>query len=222
MVPKLQLRSGQRGFVCGMTGSGKTYFVMHMFAAVPRFIVIDSKVSETIEQYGFLEPDTDDTLERVLRGEPVRVRVIDDKRAIEYFKAAMIGCDCCVYIDEVYALVPPGAKPPEEITAIWTRGRELGVSGWAATQRPTWLPLFLVSEADWLFVFRLRLEDDRKRMAAYMGEEVLQPITDEHGFYAAAASQITPFYFSGVPLHFSIAEPVKKLEEPRKQLAEAK
>jgi hypothetical protein len=101
-----------------------------------------------------------------------------------------------IYVDEAYTLSEPGARPGAMLRAIWTRGREFNIGAWAATQRPTWLPLFILSEADYYFVFRLTLSDDRRRMAEFMGEEVMRPIKDRHGFYYMGAVDDEPQYLS--------------------------
>ncbi len=195
MAKQPTIKSSERVFIAGMTGSGKTYFAMMLLADLPRLVVIDHKGSDTITANGFLDEDSRETWRAFTTGRAVRVRVRNTERALEYMRAAMQVGDCVIYIDEVYAMVPPRERPQPEITAIWTRGRELGVGGWAATQRPTWLPLELVSEADWSVCFRLRLEQDRKRMAEYMGEEVEVAPKDKHGFYISAADWERPRYY---------------------------
>lgn len=183
-----------------MSGSGKTTVAMELLAALPRVVCVDLKVSETVGRYPWASPSV--AVERDLaRGRECRVRCTDEQTALRYMAAAYAAGGCVVYIDEVYALVPPPAKNvPDIVTAIWTRGRELGVGGWACTQRPTWIPIFLYSEANWTFCFRLRRPEDRKAMAGFMGEEVEQPITDTHGFYVSRDDWPTPRYVAGYGL----------------------
>lgn len=190
----------ERVFLCGMTGSGKTFWAMHMLASLPRLVVIDLKGSDEIAKWDWLEPGREaaDKLERG-RGARIRVKVGDNleasrEQALEYMRLAYAAGGCVVYIDEIYALVPPRSAAPAELNAIWTRGRELGVGAWAATQRPSWVPREIISEAEWTVCFRLKLKDDRKTMADNMGEEVLTPITDEHGFFITRVNWPRPIY----------------------------
>jgi hypothetical protein len=51
-----------------------------------------------------------------------------------------------------------------------------------------------MSEAEHYFCFRLTLEEDRKRLAAFIGPEVLNTIRDKHGFYYMSAEGDSPLY----------------------------
>lgn len=191
---RLDIAGNDRVFLCGKTGSGKTYWAMHMLAALPRLVCVDLKGSDEISKWEWREPGRE-AQRRLMVGREVRVRIREHEDALEYMRLAYQAGGCVVYIDEVYALVPQGSRAPVELNAIWTRGRELGVGGWVATQRPSWVPREIISEAEWTVCFRLRLEDDRKKMADTMGEEVLQPITDEHGFFVSRDTDDAPTYY---------------------------
>src|SRR5437868_3266777 len=115
---------------------------------------------------------------KLLAGEDVRLRVpapLDGNWA-PYLQACWDAGDVLVYIDEIYGVVPPGKRPPDELVALYTRGREKGIGVWGATQRPVWVPLFCLSEADWIMTFRLNLPDDRRRIAQICGEDIETPI----------------------------------------------
>ena len=84
-----------------------------------------------------------------------------------YIDAVMERENITLYIDEVYGVVQ-GRNATDALRAVITRGRELGIGVWSATQRPKDIPLIVISEADWFFMFQLRVEGDRKRMAEFM------------------------------------------------------
>jgi hypothetical protein len=88
-----------------------------------------------------------------------------------------------MYTDELYGVCPMGKVPDPLLTAIYTRGREFGVSAWGATQRPSWIPLFTLSECEWFFSFRLLLDKDRKKMSEMIGVVPSVPPSDTHGFF---------------------------------------
>lgn len=113
-----------------------------------------------------------------------------------YFATIYGAGHVTVYIDEAYGIVPPGAKIPPMLNALYTRGRELGIGVWAATQRPSWIPLVMLSEAEWLFAFRLQLDADRKRMAELMGPEVMRPVRNPHGFWLYNVNWDVPRYYA--------------------------
>jgi hypothetical protein len=175
-----------------------------MVRNLDRLIVIDPKASDSIAQWGLASWDRE--ARRLLRsGERIRARVLipigqdPDEVFEDIFAQVLAAGNCTVYVDELYGVVAPGAKPSPYLTALWTRGRELGVGAWAATQRPSWVPLFALSEAQHFFAFRLLLDEDRGRMASFMGPRVRQQIENDHGFYYMNPSWRAPIYLPELP-----------------------
>ena len=203
---RIVVKSTDRALFTGQTGSGKTYAAGKLIRSLDRVVVVDPKASESIDKWGLVPWDRE--AKRILRSnEALRARVLipigkdPDEVFEEVFAAVLAAGNCTVYVDELYGVVPPGAKPGPYLTAIWTRGRELGVGAWAATQRPTWVPLFALSEAQHFFVFRLLLDEDRARMSAFMGPEVREPIEDDHGFFYSSPSWRAPIYLPELPVN---------------------
>jgi energy-coupling factor transporter ATP-binding protein EcfA2 len=193
----IRIRSNDRVLIAGKTGSGKTYLARFLTRKLPRLIVIDSKAS--LGEWN-LDPWNGDARRRLKNNEPVRARVLDDlqrepeEQYAELATLLLQSGNVTLYIDELYAVVPPSSRIPPPINALWTRGREPGIGVWASTQRPVWIPLVALSEAEHLFCFRLSLLDDRRRMAEFMTEEVLSRISDVHGFYYMQASEDEPHF----------------------------
>lgn len=155
----------------GKTGAGKTFLARSLLRSVKRLVVFDSKGTLGAGA-GWNLTDWSWANERRLRwGRAVRLRVPAplDGDWEEYFRACYDARNVTLYIDEAYGVLGPGRRPGLYLTACYTRGRELGIGVWAATQRPSWIPLFMLSEAEWLFVFRLQLEEDRRRIASIIG-----------------------------------------------------
>lgn len=195
----LKISSSDRVLATGKTGSGKTYLMRHLAARTKRVIILDSK--GRLDDWN-AEDYSRDAVQRFIRGDDIRLRYRADKDTDasdlweDAIHTAWSAERCIVYIDELYAVIPPGTRVSPGLAALWTRGREYGIGVWCCTQRPAWVPLFALSESDHFFMFRLTLDEDRKRMAAFMGAEVLKPITDKYGFYYASASSINPEYVS--------------------------
>ena len=79
------------------------------------------------------------------------------------------------YIDEVTTIIPHAQRYPMYLRAIYTQGRGRRCGILTATQRPSGIPLYFSTEAGRFWKFFLANEDDQKRMAQYMGPEVLEP-----------------------------------------------
>ena len=184
----LQVRGDERVAYIGKTGSGKTFAAAAIVSPLPRLMVLDPK--GTLKGKWGLRDWTATEARALKRGEPVRVRIPAplDGDWEPYFKAAYEAGSVCVYIDEVYGVVPPGHNPSPYFTALYTRGRELGIGVHAATQRPSKIPLFVLSEAEWTLCFRLQLLHDRKRMQEVIGSIPDVSPEDPHGFYLYHAS----------------------------------
>lgn len=191
------IKSNDRVFFAGKTGAGKTYLAKHLTRTINRLVILDGK--GTLKDWDTLSFSDG---RRALRiGEPVRIRALPDMRdnAVEYWDNVLTECydagNVTIYIDELYSIVPPGQNATPALWGCYTRGREYGVGVWAATQRPVWIPLVALSESEHYFLFRLTLDEDRKRMAAFMGGEVIRPITDNHGFFYNRVEWDSPIYY---------------------------
>jgi hypothetical protein len=198
----ITLRSHERVFLCGRTGSGKTFAAYHILKPLPRLIVLDPK--GTLGTWG-LRPWDREARRLLKRGEPVRARVTvefgTDPSEIwqQAYQEIYAAGNATMYIDEVYGVVDPGSKASPELTGLITRGRELRIGVFGCSQRPSWVPLFLMTEAQHFFMFSLHLMEDKRRMAEFMGPEVMEPIRDEHGVYYSYATWERPLYIERLP-----------------------
>lgn len=165
-------------FFGGMTGSGKTTLATRYLIAYQNVVVIDPK-------WRFKWPAAE-----IQDGKPVPIfhdfktmaRKLGAGRAIyrpgkdglrpeaidELYDWILRRGETVVVSDETYPLTP-GGQITESHQACLTRGRELGVGVWSLSQRPTWLSNFCISEAAHVFMFRLRLEADRKKVQGVIG-----------------------------------------------------
>lgn len=86
------------------------------------------------------------------------------------------------YVDEAM-LVTKETKPPMFYAACIQQGRELGIGVWSATQRPSRVPIVLLSESEHVLAFRLRNPKDRQRIAEYTSSAILEKEARDHGFW---------------------------------------
>jgi hypothetical protein len=62
---------------------------------------------------------------------------------------------------------------PEYYRACLTRGRELGIGMWSASQRPSGLAQIILSESNHYIIFDLNMPQDRKKLAEVSGQPQL-------------------------------------------------
>jgi DNA helicase HerA-like ATPase len=194
---KIRIRSNERVFIAGQSRSGKSYLARSILRQFSRLIVLDSKGD--LGDWG-LEEASDGGWKRLEKGQAARLRVSKPVGAPQqYWIDAMVrayeaGNDV-IYIDEVSQIFRT-PDPPDVVWDIWQRGGVFGVGGFAASQRPSSIPLIMMSEANHFFMFRLNLLRDRKRMAEFMGDEVVAgiPPGDRHGFFYRHIDMLKPVY----------------------------
>lgn len=217
-MPQVLVESGQRVVAVGKTGSGKSFLMRYLVKQLHRVLVLDPKSMIDPVQWN-LEWATVRGIRDLGRGKDGRllVRGIGMDDWAYWLEAAWNVGNVVVYIDELYALVEFGqGKPPKILSRLYTQGREKEVGVWGSTQRPAWVPMFTLSESDWFFAFRTQLSEDRKRLAELMGEEVLEPVPDKHGFWEYNTEWDHSFYVPKLEIALPKSERLHNVEETTK------
>jgi len=201
--PDLVIHSWQRVAFTGKTGSGKTFAANYLLKPIRRLLVIDPKMQLVNDRSWRLEPPSREGIKALRDGEYARL-VYWQPPAIDnegfpiwdsVFEFAWDIGDVVVYIDEMYSVAKNG-RMSYPLRRLYTQGRFPLIGVWASTQRPSFVPLEMFSEAEWSFTFTLRMEDDRRRVARSLGfDQLLEPIRDEHGFWACYQTWPEPMYF---------------------------
>lgn len=189
----------ERVFVAGKTGSGKSQIAGRYLAAplYPNVIVLDTK-GDSVEGPQKMWP----ALARVQKI-PVftKLKQLGDFRAgkciyrpsrqektafyfAKFFDWILARGNTVVWVDEVYSVVHKGGEGVDAYEECLTQGRSRGVGVWTCTQRPMHLPNFAISEAEHYFIFRLKMPQDRQKVAGAMemDERDFANPTGQHGF----------------------------------------
>lgn len=182
-MARLDLKTNQRVAFIGRTGSGKTYLAERLTAPLRRMVIIDPNGLLR----GRFKPHVpwEKGLKTLEGGGDARLYVSLDRPedyAPIFDHIYRRVNDVVVYIDEAYG-VSAGSTPPPGLWALYMRGRAKGIGVWAATQRPRFIPRFMLSEAEWFFVFQLQLDDDREYLSRIIHPVLKQRARHQHGFY---------------------------------------
>jgi len=177
----MQIQTNERIFICGMTGSGKTEFAKRFLPFYPRVVFHDIKFrnSDLIQQYHFTPVHDVETLLFYIQKGKKRILyqpaqggekegVEDFNRVCEIiFKTRNIA----LVVDEAQSFMT-GQQTPYWFGEIQRLGREYNIGCISLTQRPKAIPQTLLSESEHMFIFRLKLKQDRLKIMEVCGEYV--------------------------------------------------
>jgi len=165
----------QRTTIIGKTGSGKTqagaFLLAHMpFDQVP-WVIFDFKREKLFMEIEPRELSLETERDWAKLNQPglfiVRPRP-DQEAQVETLLWHIWDKEYCgVYVDE--GSMFEKSKPYE---ALLTQGRSKNIPVITLTQRPVWITKFAFSEADYLQIFRLNTEMDRKTVGSYIDSDV--------------------------------------------------
>jgi hypothetical protein len=201
------IKTDQRVTLVGKTGSGKTYAARFLLKDKTRLVVIDPKNELDRDEWNLVSY-SQERARQLRNGRDIRIHVAPrDDNAQDFdwesyyrlvYEASSPKHPVTIYTDEVYGILPRGSavNPGYWLTAVYTRGRSRHLSAWAATQRPRRIPLYMITEADWLAVYYLRAPIDRQYVAEILGDKrIEEEIPDEYGFWLQYARWRRPVYY---------------------------
>lgn len=171
------IKRSEHVFVAGRTGSGKTYLAKKYLANYDHVAVLDTKGTFTWDEVDPKELQVVTSISELGGANKSKIiyRPTWEELEIEYydafFKWAYMRRNTIVLVDEAMSVCPSPFKIPDYYKAILTRGRELNVSVWSLTQRPSGIPQVIMSEATHFFIFDLNLAKDREKIVHITGHE---------------------------------------------------
>lgn len=171
--PEYPLNPTQHVFICGQTGSGKTSLAEYLLGTRPYCLVIDTK--HQLHWNGFritsqAKKIISEPGQWIFRPPDYWRRDAPGERWGTFLTAVMRQGGWYVYIDEGhdFDMGLNGHIILEQINLFLVKGRSFGITGWFGSQRPRWVPSFVLSESSHMFCFFLKRRDDREYMAEYM------------------------------------------------------
>jgi CheY-like chemotaxis protein len=179
-----------RAVFVGQTGSGKTTLAEVLLRSRPWVVVLDIKGTLGWDGYRLVRrilhlPARPQDAPRVIyRPVPAELRSSSVLDALAWW--VYERGNTTLYVDELYGYLEPfGGSVPAGLHACLTRGRERGVEVWCSTQRPFRIPLSVLSESEHVYVFRLRVREDRRRIEEVTGleEERIAKLPKHHFYY---------------------------------------
>lgn len=191
----MQLTIGpqDRTLIVGHTGSGKTTLALRLIGGYRSLVVIDPKHRVTVPRAGIVVGDPrvfaqwwpQRTRRIVYRPDP-RLKKHED--VDEVIARVLAYGRTCLYVDEAMEFSTQGGILPAYKRAI-TQGRELYVPVVSASQRPVGIHNTILTEAEHVFVFRLRSSDDREKMGKFYGDDAGEDVGPPYSFlYAGTAT----------------------------------
>jgi len=183
LIPK----RGERAFFAGMTGSGKSVLARHLLEGFDSVLIHDGK-NDTYwpgyQRYRRLAYLLADNPRRAIYAP--RIDELDNPDIQNaFFKYVFLRRNTLLFVDEL-SLVTDGNTIPRYLKACYVQGRSLGISTWAANQRPVSVPQWCISESEWKFIFYLEMPQDRERVRKILGldeEKIAALEIDKHEFF---------------------------------------
>lgn len=171
----MQFKTNQRIFVCGRTGSGKTYLVLrYFFMPLNKVLIHDRKHEIWLGNTFAHTPEEVVTLWNQRRNriiyQPYDPSVEDFDRVCHLI---FDRGNYVLIIDEIASYTTRFTIPfwYSELLRLG-RGRNIGMI--SVSQRPNEIFNTIISEADIIIGFQLNLEADRKKVAGTVGDEAMK------------------------------------------------
>ena len=173
----------ERITIVGATGSGKTQFAQWMLAQrdflTRPWLIYNFKHDESIDSIPGLSVISLDMVPDgpglyVVHPLPHQQGEVE-LQMWEIWRRGNIG----IYVDEGYMIDRNSAA----FSALLTQGRSKYIPMMVLSQRPVWLNAFVFSESNYYSVFRLQMQNDRKKMMEYVPANLEKRLPEYHSYY---------------------------------------
>jgi hypothetical protein len=200
----IKLGRYDRGVLIGKTGCGKTTLARFLIEddAKPYSVTWNPKGSDGVMRWRqthvtslkeMYDLEGDDEAERMIyTPSPFMARNEDNQYELFYWIYERKNTR--LYIDEATEIIYSANKPRDYVTAVINRGRERGISTLTATQRPSGVPMNILSESENYYVFKLLLPQDKQRVELITGitVEMQDELRDFEFYYFNVSRGLLP------------------------------
>jgi len=164
--------------VCGVTGSGKTTWARQFTSKLSRLFVYDIALSFNV-QYVSAEVLAEFSESPC---EEFRLGVYSPYDTNVLTAAAYLVGNCFLVLEEISTLYNIGARIHGPLQEAVLLGRQRALSVLAISQRASYIPITLRSQASRIISFRQQEPSDIKWLADFMGKqaEILPSLPDFH------------------------------------------
>jgi energy-coupling factor transporter ATP-binding protein EcfA2 len=154
-ITNLKPNKGEHCLIVGVTGSGKSVLSQQLLPATGNLCIIDPKRMYDTNLPVFTEA------KKIIKKKPKRfcyrpnLSEYTDVEAYDMvYRYVYESGDFTVYTDEIVGIMERN-KFPSFLRHCYQQGRGKGITMISATQRPKWVPLFIVTEVSRIYAFRL-------------------------------------------------------------------
>lgn len=163
---------GQHLVFCGTTGSGKSYFAKKLMEKFDRYFIFDTHGTFKIDGVSVSTPKN---LIQKLKGfDRIRYTPDFDYRTKDFYNYVIkklvidkAGKKRIIYIDEIFHL-GFGISFPDWISRGISTARQRQTSFWIASQRPSNIPMAVLTEATKIYCFYLSYEEDINKLSLFV------------------------------------------------------
>lgn len=182
-LKQLQIPKGHRGAIVGQTGTGKSVLARNILPKTGNLIIVDPKgmfdypdmpVYTSISAIKFQKPKR-----FIFRYKPNDFGNI--QKLNEVYKYAYDRGNTFVYTDDVIGIMDK-TRYPKYLAICYQMGRQKNVTMLSTFQRPAWLPLFLMTECDKFYLFRVTMKEDINRINQIVGGYSPDLLPNKHCF----------------------------------------
>lgn len=180
---KIKIKSNERVYICGQTGSGKSVlFKTIILPQIQNYVIYDYKEEINIEGAEIFTAPEDFLSKKNRPAIIYRPKTGQDEEFDILCKQVFYRGNNVLVLDEMANHVTATKILPYH-DMILRLGRSRGVGNINITQRPRYTHNNIISQTEHFFMFYLNQLTDRRKMAEILGEDVLKKIPKYYFWY---------------------------------------